>query len=136
MAKRELHPSILEFKQFIKKHPQLLRKIKNEDISLQELFEEWYLFGEEDSHWEKYGIEQKKETDGEGKEKGSSTKWLDHMIETVKKMDSNQFQQHVNQINEAIGMIQGLLSQFQKENSQQQAPLRKKPSNPFGFRKD
>ena len=67
--------------------------------------------------------------------------WMDQVGEMVKKMDANQLQQHINSLSEALGAVQGVLSQFQSSNTRgtgtatkSEAPA--KPSHPFSFRKD
>ena len=43
-----------EFKQFVRKYPGLKYDVRNGKATWQSIYEEWYLYGEEDSQWEKY----------------------------------------------------------------------------------
>jgi hypothetical protein len=50
-------------------------------------------------------------------------------------MDPNQIQHYVNNLSQALGAIQGVLSQFQGSQSKQ-TPLKVEHKHPFSFRKD
>jgi hypothetical protein len=133
MAKK-LHPKVKEFKQFVQKHPKLSYEVKKGTASWQDLFEEWYLLGEEDSRWDEY-------RDGKSQqEKKESKGFMDQIGGMLKNMDPNQMQQHINSLSQAIGAVQGVLSQFQSTGStpsiteQNEAPER--PRHPFSIRKD
>lgn len=43
-----------EFKDFVRKYPGLKSVVRNGQATWQSLFEEWYLYGEDDGQWEKY----------------------------------------------------------------------------------
>lgn len=57
-TKRELHPSVVEFKQFVKSHPKLVEQVRKRQKTWKELYEDWYLFGAEDPMWEAYRSEE------------------------------------------------------------------------------
>lgn len=57
-TKRELHPSVVEFKQFVKSHPKLVEQVRKQQKTWKELYEDWYLFGAEDPMWEAYRSEE------------------------------------------------------------------------------
>ena len=43
-----------EFKDFVRRYPGLKTVVRNGQATWQSLFEEWYLYGEDDGQWEKY----------------------------------------------------------------------------------
>ena len=43
-----------EFKKFVRKYPGLKYDVRSGKATWQSIYEEWYLYGEEDSPWEKY----------------------------------------------------------------------------------
>ena len=51
---RKLDSQLDEFKSFVRKYPGLKNDVRNGKITWQSIYEEWYLYGEEDSQWEKY----------------------------------------------------------------------------------
>jgi hypothetical protein len=136
MAK-QLHPKVKEFKEFVQRHPKLSSEVRKGTATWQDLFEEWYLLGEEDSRWDTY-------RNGAGKEgkkvKKESTGFMDQIGGMLKNMDPNQMQDHINSLSQAIGAVQGVLSQFQSNStgtsSTQQSETPQRPRHPFLFRKD
>ncbi len=133
MSGKELHPSVKKFKEFVKNNPKLLSEVKEGKATLQELYEDWYLLGEEDSRWDG-AAGSVKENKQEASEKGESA-WVSKIIGALKNMDADQFQGQIHNISQAIGAIQGVLSQF-TGNPPQGGGSQSGPSHPFEFRKD
>lgn len=133
MTRKKLHPSVEQFKQFVKEHPNLIKLVRDEESTWQELYEEWYLLGEDDPKWEKY---KKGNTTETIENKDDEKKWVQQFSGFLKKMDVNQMQNHINNLSQAVGAIQGLLAQFQGSSQQQNEPVQEAPRNPFAFRKD
>ncbi|MFS0645062.1 spore coat protein YlbD [Siminovitchia sp. 179-K 8D1 HS] len=133
MTRKKLHPSVEQFKQFVREHPNLVKLVRAEENTWQELYEEWYLLGEDDPKWEKY---KKGNTAETNENKDDVKKWVHQFSGLLKKMDVNQMQYHIDNLSQAIGAIQGLLSQFQGSSQQQSNPVQEAPRNPFAFRKD
>jgi hypothetical protein len=133
MTNKKLHPSIEQFKSFVKRNPKILEEVRSGRTTLQEFYEEWYLLGEDDTRWDDFRSEKK----AEFAESQSKVDWLSNILETMKKMDPGQMQSYISHLSQALGAVQGVLTQFQQgtvknsSNSPQQ-----KPSHPFSFRKD
>jgi hypothetical protein len=137
LGQKQLHPQVLKFKEFVKAHPKIIQEVNNQDKTLQEFFEEWYLLGEEDPHWNKYK-EKNHQRSEENKQKSSNL--METILSSVKKIDPNQLQEHLYHMNQAIGALQGLLAQFQTNHSST-SPSPKRSADHleqsfFGFRKD
>ncbi len=136
MAPKKLHPSVIKFKEFVKNNPKLIQEVRKGKATWQELYEDWYVLGEEDKRWETVGSETNSESEKSTSAKGD---WMSNIMGAVKNMDPNQVQHHINNLSQAIGAIQGVLSQFQLNNPNQGANSVKPPegpNNPFSFRKD
>lgn len=134
MAAKELHPSITQFKEFVKQNPKLIQEVRAGKATWQELYEDWYLLGEEDSRWNEYseGVTPgRKETQQE-----KTGDWISKIVNAVKHMDADQVQGQIHNISQAIGAIQGVLSQFQGGQGSIQKSKREAPHHPFIFRKD
>ncbi|BBW96822.1 hypothetical protein GsuE55_16550 [Geobacillus subterraneus] len=127
MAK-PLHPSVEQFKQFVKKHPKLIQEVRSGKKTWKQVYEDWYLFGEDDEIWDPYRERDGKRNEGE---KGAS-KWLDKLAAMLGQMDAAEVQKHLANVQQAIGAIQSILSEFQ--GASQQRP--NKDEHPFSFRKD
>ncbi|AGT31408.1 hypothetical protein M493_05550 [Geobacillus genomosp. 3] len=127
MAK-PLHPSVEQFKQFVKKHPKLIQEVRSGKKTWKQVYEDWYLFGEDDDIWEPYRDVNNKEKE---EEKGTG-KWLDKLAAMLGQLDAAEVQKHLTNVQQAIAAIQGILSEFQGAGPQ-------RPNNethPFSFRKD
>ncbi|QFT88745.1 hypothetical protein FIU87_08820 [Bacillus sp. THAF10] len=132
MATKEEHPSIAKFKDFVKRHPKLSEEVKSKKKTWQELFEEWYLLGEEDESWKSFRNEEAKLE----KEEKSLTDVIPQVMQALKKMDVNQVQYHLSNMNNAIGNIQDLIQQFLPNSTKGGSSTSTGIKNPFSFRKD
>lgn len=135
MSKKTLHPSVQQFREFVKKNPKIVLEVRKGKTNWQDLFEEWYLLGEDDSRWDEFkeGNATASPTNDEGKKE-----WMQQVMGAVKNMDTNQLQNHISNLSQALGAIQGLILQFQG-NPQSKASRGNKanqPQHPFQFRKD
>lgn len=136
----KLHPSVLQFKQFVNSNPYLIKKVRTGDYDWQELFEEWYLLGEDDPRWD-----EAKDEEG-AKESGAKTKnplitkdKANQVIAFLKRLDPEQINSHIDNFSKTIGAIQTMIGQFQGEQTTSQQSKQSKQSkqpNPFQFRKD
>ncbi|MCM3665762.1 YlbD family protein [Mesobacillus subterraneus] len=133
MAKKKLHPSVQKFKEFVKAHPALIQEVRSGSTTWQELYEDWYLLGEDDPRWGTKSNSEKAEKDDEQEKK---TDWLGTIMGAVQNMDPEQLQGQIYNISQAIGAIQGVLSQFQGNKGGQQVSKSSGPGHPFSFRKD
>lgn len=129
---KNLHPSVIKFKEFVKNHPDLIKEVRNGNTTWQELYEDWYLLGEEDNRWEQIGVKASPNVEKDDEKKGD---WISTILGTVQKMDPDQIQHYINNLSQALGAIQGVISQFQGSQPRQAAP-KIEHKHPFSFRKD
>ncbi|HWO95113.1 MAG TPA: YlbD family protein [Bacillus sp. (in: firmicutes)] len=129
---KEVHPSIAQFKEFVKKHPKLIKEVRAERKTWQELYEDWYLFGEEDETWKQY---RDIEEGAKQEQKEEKNDFLTKLVQSLKKMDMNEMQYHIANVNSAITNIQQVIQQFQP-NRPSGGSGPSAPQHPFGFRKD
>lgn len=143
MAKKQLHPSVKKFKEYVRAHPELIKQVRSGTNTWQELYEEWYLFGEDDSKGNgnvddgnQSTEDSKKESSP--KEESSKKDWMSTVLGAVRNMDPNQLQHHIVSISSALGAIQGVISSLQGGSSVQNPPKKSvsPPSHPFQFRQD
>ncbi|SEN30444.1 Putative coat protein [Mesobacillus persicus] len=137
MADKKLHPSVQQFKMFVKENPNLIKEVRNGDVTWQELYEEWYLLGEDDARWDSYreGSHKSKE-EKKADETKTSGDWMSKVMNAVKNMDQDQLQGQIGNISQAIAAIQGVLGQFQGNQPPSNSPKNEAPQHPFSFRKD
>ncbi|MEH7305309.1 YlbD family protein [Neobacillus drentensis] len=134
MTQKKLHPTVIQFKDFVKNNPKLIQEVRTGKATWQELYEEWYLLGEEDTRWETIGTNNETADEENVESKGD---WISSIMGMVKKMDPNQMQNHINNLSQALGAIQGVISQFQGNNpAGGTVKPQEGPKHPFMFRKD
>jgi hypothetical protein len=130
---KKLHPSVVNFKEFVRNNPKLILEVRKGKATWQELYEDWYLLGEEDSRWESMNSEKNIQSEENTDKKGD---WVSTILGTVQKMDPEQVQHYINNLSQALGAIQGVLSQLQGSNKANQVKPQNSPRHPFLFRKD
>ncbi|WP_416151064.1 YlbD family protein [Salipaludibacillus sp. HK11] len=136
-----LHPDVRKFKKFVKENPHILRDVNSKEKTLQDLFEEWMLFGEDDDIWDSYLTEDDEEMeiddedDKNDSETGSKTEV--ELLNMLKKMNLNDVQHHLAQFSTVVGSIQELFGQFKQEQTPETPPSQEQTqSSPFSFRED
>lgn len=135
MTKTKLHPSVEKFKEFVKQNPQIIKEVRTGNTTWQELYEDWYLLGEEDSKWDSY----KENKDEAQKPEEKKNDWMGSIMGTLKQMDANQMQGYISNLSQALSAVQGVISQFQGGGQKPSGGSKSsvsKPSSPFTFKKD
>ncbi len=110
-----------EFKQFARKYPGLKYEVRSGKTTWQSIFEEWYLYGEEDSQWEKYKeipseTTASKETKASDEKSShdsksststmSGTEMMTQALQYIQKMDMNKVQQTMGTVQKFIQLFQ------------------------------
>ena len=138
MANKDVHPSIVEFKSFVHKHPGLIKEVKQKGESWQEIYEKWVLLGEEDPSWQDYkevtNSKEKPTSDETKSSKVDKQELFNQLFKMVENVDLNKVEGHINQLNGAITNIQSLIGQFQEVKKQ--FPTSQKNGPPFHINKD
>ncbi|MFA9557332.1 spore coat protein YlbD [Evansella sp. AB-rgal1] len=155
--KKSLHPDVRKFKLFVKNNPHVLKGVKNGDKTLQDLFEEYLLFGEEDDIWETYREEDDDDDESDendmdededvdaDKSKGKNNKnkkkesiSAQDLLGMVKKMNLNDLQENLTQFSGVLVSIQELLGQFKQDQSQTPPTNQnqQQSNSPFSYRDD
>ncbi|MBO9130291.1 YlbD family protein [Bacillus sp. 165] len=135
-TKGNLHPSVQQFKVFVKNHPKMINAVRSGQKTWQQFYEEWYLLGEKDQMWNTYkpdGTPDVKDDAAAAKE-GEGAGFVGQMMSFIKKIDMDQIQTHISSVTEAIGSVQQVIQQFQSPNSS--GTSQRPQNNPFHFQKD
>lgn len=82
------------FKTFARNNPELASSVLDNKVTWQQLYELYEIYGENNTVWNKYLT--KKETS------------IKDIIESIKNIDLNTFQEGISNIQKAIGIIQSL----------------------------
>ncbi|MCH5166435.1 MAG: hypothetical protein J1F35_00950 [Erysipelotrichales bacterium] len=84
------------FKEFISNHPELLNYIKNKEMTFQDFFEIYDIYGEDEATWSKYF-----------KEQGDDLR-IKELSKVLKNINMDSIEHHVNNAQKVIGIIQEL----------------------------
>lgn len=114
-----------EFKSFVRKYPGLRNDVRSGKATWQSIYEEWYLYGEDDSQWEKYKEvakesnqasapatdKTKSETKATTESSSSSgtlsgTEMMAQAFQYIQKMDMNKVQQTMTTVQKFIQLFQ------------------------------
>lgn len=110
MNKKEL------FKSFIGKHPEILSFIKSKEMTFQDFYEIYDIYGEENSVWDKYFSK------STGENEDSKLKELSGLLKNIN-IDS--IEHHVNNAQKVIGIIQELTKKTPEVTSAIDNPITK-----------
>ncbi len=96
--------SKLEFKEFVRKNPNLITYVDKGETSWQKLYELYDLYGEDNLVWQKYkiGEEPKKTTDA------TTGNGFKDLLNLVKGVDLTAVQKGLNSLDKAIEAFKGL----------------------------
>ncbi|WP_243386693.1 YlbD family protein [Bacillus kexueae] len=127
MTKKSVHPTVQQFKEFVKEHPKLIETVRKGEKDWKEVFEDWRLLGNDDPIWSKY----KTEEIDEQIDKGS---FFTTLLSSVKNMDANQINENLYKMNNAISSIQDFIQTFSGNKTSNVSTQKK--NELFMFRKD
>ena len=102
-----------QFKIFVKSHPELATYVNDKTKTWQDFYELYSLYGENSNIWNDYIKKDEKLS-------------LTDLIETVKKVDVDNLQKNINNINKGIALIESLITKTPDVNSYTPAPIYKK----------
>ena len=140
MDDSKLHPSVREFKQFLKDNPKIVKDVRLGKKTWQDLYEDWSLLGDKDERWTEYMDDDKAEVPEaveESPQKGDKIELVSQLFSQLKNMDPEQIQKQIANISQALGAIQGVISQFQSSSGKNDPPPSAPASkHPFSFRQD
>ncbi len=89
-----------EFKKFLNKHPEILRFIKNKEMTFQDFYEIYDIYGEENDVWNKYFKEDS--------DTSSTRDKISELTSIFKNINMDNIEHHVNNAQKAISIIQEL----------------------------
>ena len=106
------------FKSFIKSNPKLINYLKENDSSMQKLYEIYDIYGENDDVWNEYL-------------KDRSSLNLNNISNIVKNIDVNSIKGHINTAQKALNLVQELTGKVNEGVKSIKKPLVPKPLNKF-----
>ncbi|MDA3131038.1 spore coat protein YlbD [Aliibacillus thermotolerans] len=120
MDREKLSPMLVSFREFLHQHPRLIAEVREGKRTWNELYQDWYVLGEDHEDWLAYKKENKNEKETES---------FAPILAMLKNINFDELQQHISQVNGVIGHVQKMLEQFQKSPRNDGSP-----QDPFTFR--
>ena len=97
MSKKE------EFKGFVRNHPELVKYIKNKEMSWQDFYNIYDIYGDNNDAWDKYFNNATNETTNTTASSG-----IGELTNLVKNINMDNIQKHIKTAQKAISVIQEL----------------------------
>ncbi|MGM9928983.1 MAG: spore coat protein YlbD [Bacillus sp. (in: firmicutes)] len=135
----EQHHSLEKFKAFVRKHPSLVQEVRRGIYTWQEIYEDWYLLGEEHDIWRRFrdpgAAEERVQESPEDKKIENEA--VSSFLDSLKNVDVQSMQKHVSNLSQALGAISGVISQFQSPPKEKEKEKEtSKPKKPFSMHRD
>ena len=95
-----------EFKNFVKVHPELIKYVKNGNMTWQKFYELYSLYDEDDSAWHEY-LKTKEEVNVSINNNHSTSNFgISEIVNMVKGIKPEVLQQNINSIQKFLGFVQ------------------------------
>lgn len=132
--KIKLHPSVSQFKEFVQKHPKMIKDVRQGNKTWQQLYQDWFLVGEEDEVWNEYRTEEEMMLmEQEAEEEQPNSKMLGKVMSFFRNIDPEQMQGQMNNLQNIATNIQQLVGIFR---GTEEIKEEVKQTNPFTFQND
>lgn len=99
---------IEEFKAFVKSHPGLIDEVKDGRRTWKELYEEWYVLGDEDERWSQYTKLNEEE----------NVKGIAGVFSKLKNINLDEVQKNIVEMKGLVSTIQEFVRDVQPEKRQ------------------
>ena len=109
-----------EFKEFVKRHPELVEYVRKEEMTWQKFYEMYDIYGENNEVWNKYLNEEKSK---EVVKAGIAGLTLSEVVNWVKNIDLDGLQEGIGNVQRVLGVVQD----FSSKNTEQKDVYRPKP---------
>lgn len=118
--------SKVEFKEFVKKNPKLIKYVKNDEMTWQKFYEMYELYGEDNEAWKDYlnnDSEEKKEL-----AKGATIALgLSEFVNWMKNINLDSVQEGIGNIQRVLGVFQD----FSKKDNTTESPKQEYKPRPL-----
>ena len=108
-----------EFKRFASLHPELVKHIKNGNMTWQKFYEIYDIYGEDQTAWAEYI------------RTPESNNSLNQITKMVQSVDMDSIQKHINTAQKALGFISELTTKNTPASAVTKGPLNPRPLNKF-----
>lgn len=97
--------NLTNFKEFVKRNPCLIKYVKSGEMNWQKFYEIYDLYGEENSAWNNYIVNEDTEQNNNVKNVASPLA-LGEVVTWLKSMDINKMQEGINSVQRVVSVLQ------------------------------
>ncbi|WP_226534610.1 YlbD family protein [Fictibacillus halophilus] len=128
---------IESFKEFVHKHPELIKEVQKNKRPWKEVYQDWIVLGEEHESWNQYSKEKKKQQDkrSSSAQNKKAELTIGDIIAGLSKLQINDVQKYLSQFGSLMDAVQELLQQFNNQ-SDRPSQLPEKKMNDYPSYKD
>ena len=115
-----------DFKEFVKKHPNLITYVKNNEMTWQKFYEMYDLYGEDESIWKDYiGLKEENKINNTTEKVALGGLTLTEFINFIKKVDLDSLQEGISNVQRVLGVVQDFSKKYNK--SEQTSTYKPRP---------
>lgn len=108
---------IESFKEFVHKHPELIKEVKKNKRPWKEVYQDWIVLGEEHESWNQYTKEKDNKQEERSKTKREKTELtVGDIITGLSKIQITDVQKYLSQFGSLMDAVQELLQQFNHQS--------------------
>jgi len=101
-----------EFKSFVRKYPSFAEYVQNNNVTWQQLYELWDMYGDDDNVFSKY--------------KTTTTNEFSNIVNSIKNINMDSVKKNLNSIEKGIKLIQDFVKKDDPKPMYQPRPIFKK----------
>ena len=95
-----------EFKEFVRRHPELIKYVKSGEMNWQKFYELYSLYDENDDAWREYFNDQNINNSTQNKNSSSSSSFgMGEIVNMLKNVKPEVLQQNINSIQKFLGFV-------------------------------
>lgn len=95
-----------EFKEFVRRHPELIKYVKSGEMNWQKFYELYSLYDENDSAWNEYFNNQNINNSTQNRSSSSSSSFgMGEIVNMLKNVKPEVLQQNINSIQKFLGFV-------------------------------
>ena len=118
--------SKVEFKEFVKRNPRLIKYVKNDEMSWQKFYEMYELYGEDNDAWKDY-LTDNTDAKAEITKSNATTFGLNEFVNWMKNINLDGIQEGIGNIQRVLGVFQD----FSKKDSTTEPPKQEYKPRPL-----
>jgi hypothetical protein len=111
---------IESFREFVQKHPELIKDVKNNKLPWKKVYQDWIVLGEEHESWNQYSKTKKMKQTAEKKDSKKTEMTIGDILGALSTIQISDVQKYLSQFSNVMDGIQEILQQL---NNQSDRPI-------------